>query len=365
MRVLWVAFCFTLFIFLSGCGAGAKTNVQNNVSENQKNIQIAQNDGQPQANNSVNWVVFTDPVEQAFSLDVPDGWNVDGGVKRISEIDIRSGTTIQSPDQMTTIFYGDRNIPIFTVPNAILARGGYHAGMWYYAGPGVNLFIEPYMSGRAFAAKWGYYRISHLCSNAQITSSEDLNNASQAMNNIYAQYGIYTSVYSGEATFSCDLNGTPEYGYVYSATELVRNQTGELWDVKNFIGFVAPAQLTRETFDIIVHMAQSYRLNPQWVAAQNNMNAQYENIVTQSNNQISDMIFKGGQQRLQEYYNIGQKYDRVVVKNESNYYDPTTNTTYKGDNRYEYHYITNDNQIINTNHPLQINQNLHELQPQN
>ena len=64
----------------------------------------------------VTWTAFTDPTENAFGAEVPQGWTVTGGVMRFSVVDARQWLTAVSPDGMTQIFIGDPLLPSFDLP---------------------------------------------------------------------------------------------------------------------------------------------------------------------------------------------------------------------------------------------------------
>ena len=80
--------------------------------------------GTKQARPDLTWTRYTDPVEHAFTIDVPQGWRVSGGTRRMSAVDIRLGVEAVSPDGLITLFYGDADVPIFTVPSDMLEMAG-------------------------------------------------------------------------------------------------------------------------------------------------------------------------------------------------------------------------------------------------
>jgi hypothetical protein len=185
------------------------------------------------------WTRFTDPVEHAFTIDVPKGWRVAGGTRRMNAVEIRAGVDAVSPDGAITLFYSDPDVPIFTVPSPTLEMAGLHQGMVYSPGQGVQLLIEPYMNGEQFAAGWGAQRIAEGCANVSRTGEAARPDQSRAIDTTYQQFGITTSIQAGEASFACSLNGAPAAGYVFAATEYVQNETGTMWDVKMLVGFIA------------------------------------------------------------------------------------------------------------------------------
>ena len=160
----------------------------------------------------------------------------------MSAVDIRLGVEAVSPDGLITLFYGDADVPIFTVPSPMLEMAGLHPGIIYHPGMGVRLLIMPYMTGEAFAADWGGQRLARSCSGVSGTGSKARPDQSQAIDTTYQQYGITTSIPAGEASFACKLGAMPASGYVFAATEFEQNRASSLWDVKLLAGFIAAQQ---------------------------------------------------------------------------------------------------------------------------
>ena len=65
---------------------------------------------------SVAFVPWTDSRERAFSLKVPKGWRVSGGLFRFASVDTRPFVEAGSPDNNIRIFLGDAELPIFALP---------------------------------------------------------------------------------------------------------------------------------------------------------------------------------------------------------------------------------------------------------
>jgi hypothetical protein len=336
----------------------------------------------PQAPNlaplAVRWVKFVDPVEHAFSIDVPAGWRVSGGIKRMSTVDIRSGVEAISPDNTIDLFYGDPSIPVYTPPSPMLAAGGLGQGMTYSPGYGNQFLIEPYLNGEAFSAQWGQARVAKDCTNVRRTGARPRPDANQAIDTAYAQGGVRTSILAGESSFACNLRGMAGVGYVFAATELVQTQISSLWDVKSLVGFVAAAPRGNTAYMLLGHMVASFAVNPRWQIAQNQTAAQTSRIVAQQNAFISnaiiqngrtlqstsDMIVQGGAARSRATTNAIENYDQKAVRNSGTFTNPETGTTvYNLDTTQPYHFLDNSGVVHNSNsatapagsnwHPLQ------------
>lgn len=311
----------------------------------------------PVAAPSVSWARFTDPAEGAFSIDVPTGWRVLGGTVRKSPIEIPMGVQATSPDGAITIFYGDPNIPIYSVPSGMTAMARLGPGAVYNMGNGVSTVIMPYMDGRTFAAQWGAVRVAAACGSPKLMGSRARPDSSQGLDTAYAQGGVRTSVNAGEASFACNLGGQEGGGYVFAATELVQTPSSQIWDVKYVVGAIAPAGRAAEAYAILAHMAQSFTINRAWMGQQQNIGAQFDQMVARTNAVVSQRIiddgkaaaaasermFKAGQQNAQTVYNANENFDAFAIRGTSDFRDPNTGQVYTGvDNSHDHVYVSND-----------------------
>src|SRR5581483_2847894 len=97
---------------------------------------------------------WSDPREQAFSLELPSNWRIDGGLVRRAAVDVVYTWAATAPDGSAHISGGDASLPTFTVPNAMLNMGGFREGSWYSPGYGVRMMVRQYIPGAAFARSY-------------------------------------------------------------------------------------------------------------------------------------------------------------------------------------------------------------------
>src|ERR1700733_8500161 len=65
------------------------------------------------------YVRLTDPLEQAFSLDVPAGWHSEGGLARRAALQINPYMRSLSADKMTYLMLGEPTLPSYAPPTQI------------------------------------------------------------------------------------------------------------------------------------------------------------------------------------------------------------------------------------------------------
>ena len=182
---------------------------------------------------------WVDPTESAFSLDVPVGWKISGGIKRAS--DTRSEIMMQSPDGQTIVKIGDVNIPLSYVElNQTLASLGYREGQM----ASNTLQIRNYLSGTQFAAAYIQSAVAQRCSNVQLVSNRDRSDYVQALAGRGLIPSFATAYTAGEVMITCQSNGQKYIAYSFAETYKVNYQgTGTAWSLKTLYAFMAPASL--------------------------------------------------------------------------------------------------------------------------
>jgi hypothetical protein len=202
----------------------------------------------------MSWVTMRDTREKAFSIQVPQGWKVYGGLFRFSAIDARMIVDMTSPDGLTNLRVGDSTVPPYRVPGPFLRPG-----------PGV----APYTPGSVFATKYGQARFAPMCQGLQLTKSGAL------APKYHPAAGGITRTTGGEAFFSCTKNGAPMSAYVYAETTLMGpGGPGSSWLVVALGSLIAPAAQAAAAGTMLQHSGESLVMNPAWIGMQNQLNNQ-------------------------------------------------------------------------------------------
>lgn len=207
------------------------------------------------------WTRFTDPTENAFTLDVPQGWRVAGGVRRFAPSEAKTWVTAVSPDGGTEIFLGDPSIPLFDLPNP--AMGLQEGGQ----APGLHrpLTVMRYRPGAEFAALYGTRSLAGVCSNVQMQGTQARPDVEEELR---AKVSASTRLDAGMASFECERGGQKFSAAVVAGTDLYDpTGAGGVWGVNVLFGFRTPQGGEAEALQVLGHMRESLALNPQWEAA--------------------------------------------------------------------------------------------------
>ena len=248
--------------------------------------------GPAQANRWVAIITFTkwvDPRESAFAVNVPQGWQIGGGLARHSAVSSNPVVRAQSPDGKVQVLVGDPNVLPATVPNQLYAYAGIREGQVTQDPSGSPVLMSRYQTGEQYARGYVY---SRLCRAARITASGVIQDASreltaQAM--VYGRaQGTVAQGWVGEVSFQCGA----QVGYVRAATVLVGFPTGlQVWAVMELSGFIAAGadDLVLARY-VMNNMTASLQMNPQWEARQARLTNDVTGAVLRAQQQMSASI---------------------------------------------------------------------------
>jgi hypothetical protein len=217
------------------------------------------------APSGVAWVKFQDPFEQAFTIDVPQGWTAKGGLFRLGYSDYRPMLDLQSPDGSVNIRSGDVAIPSYAPPNAQHGEGDVDD-----LGAQAQLIFANYRAGKQFAGLYALTRFKALC---QTLTPQDADPNAPVKEPALADPNAKTS--GGAIAYRCDPSANARAAgsrtaYVYARTTVASR---ELWQVTTLVSFLARPEQVAQARSILLHMSQSFQISPKWVEYQKKMDA--------------------------------------------------------------------------------------------
>jgi hypothetical protein len=298
------------------------------------------------------FVEWRDPMENAFSVQVPAGWAAEGGLYRFASVDTRSALSVTSPDRKIRITFGDREIPPFVEPNQMLAMAGFREGSMYSPGYGVQFQVRRYLSGVVFAREYVAWKPGRGCSNLTFTENRPRADADQAINQIYnrfAVYGMSVEQQSGEASFTCEENGQPMAGYYFAGTLRTRSASmpGGNWSVQHLFGYLAARNKAQEAQQVIEKIVASVAINPDWARRQQQTTMDTSRIVSETNSAISKIIDDTYWTRQRSQDEISRRRSNAILGVED-VIDPATGREIKVEAGSNYYWIDHRGTIVGT-----------------
>ncbi len=291
------------------------------------------------------WTKFQDPREQAFSLEVPQNWRVQGGTLRHNALQFRNWVQVVSPDGGTIIALNDPEEGSYVVPSPLLAMSGFQVGSVYGGGGGTLYVVKPYQNGAQAAAEWGLRQLPRLCTGVALAASQELPNLTAAMNAGGSAFGLRRD--AGEADFTCTRAGAPVRAHALIGVTSISGPAGAIWYPEWIEGWVAPAPLAGVAAGVVAHMLLSIRVNPDWVLNTLHTDLAVSRIAAEANQAISADI-------MQSWADRGAIIERVMDEGSRArlgidvYRDPATGTTYTVANTHNFYWVNPGGAVVGT-----------------
>jgi len=215
---------------------------------------------------AVTFVKWTEPKEQSFSVEVPKGWQVDGGLHWNGPTDARGFLRVKSPDEKVQVLIDDPEILPRQVPHPAYAQMGWVEGRVVQTQTG-RVLIQRFLTGSQFAKQYASQR---LCKNPRWVRVDDMSSLSQSITDSIrpeAQAsGAIARASAGEASFQCNK----AQGYVFVTTVLASSPTGpiQIWGVYKLSGFLSSDPLrSMQARYVMNHLMATWTVNKRWEEA--------------------------------------------------------------------------------------------------
>jgi len=266
------------------------------------------------------WVTYQDPAEKAFTVEVPKGWRVSGGVVRVGYSDRRFMMDLTSWDGEINIRIGDVVIPPFFVPDR-----SHREGEIYPLGAQAQPRVARYRSGEQFAALYGRARFARLCD--RLTPEQSAGDPPQQPKELFEQKIMQVQQQSGaagfqastgQATFTCSSALGPRTAVAYAQTHMVGSA---IW-VAGTDSYLAPADEIALAQKILAHVENSIQFSSQWSQMDRQLDAeglQYQRIRQQQRWQIFNAQVAQAQQKMQNMQTQLAAFNRGWAREQSQF----------------------------------------------
>jgi hypothetical protein len=241
---------------------GKVTNVGSRTASN-ANAQMA-------SSSVSGWVTYQDPVEKAYSVEVPQGWRVNGGIFRVGYSDRRPMIDVTSPDGQINIRVGDIVIPPFFTP-----MQGHPEGQPYPLGAQASPMVARYRNGQQFAEIYGRGRFARLCDS--LRPEQDAVPQAQGGKALFEEKLMQAQQQSGapqqsvgQVSYACGSALGPRTAVVFAQTHMVGNS---IW-IASTDSYVAPQDKLAVAQNILAHLENSIQFNAQWIPYDRQLDAE-------------------------------------------------------------------------------------------
>lgn len=269
------------------------------------------------------YVRLTDPLEQAFTVDVPSGWQSVGGLARRSALQINPYVRSLSPDKMTYLMMGEPTMPTFAPPSQMGNAIGHPEGTLYDSGLGGLTLVLHYLPGADFARLYGQSALQGLCPTLKFA---DARNRPDLARKADAQWPtvIPSVAYGGEARFTCVHNKQEMEARVEAVTRTTRDNI--LWAVILLQALIAPRGQADKAEEILTHMAGSMLFTQTWIQRQNNLSQQAAAAI----NARMQETFRQERAFIQKLNSVDENFESMdeIVSGFSTYHDAQTGNNY-------------------------------------
>jgi len=223
---------------------------------------------------AIHYVQWQDPAEGAFSVSLPESWQISGGTVRTTRTETHFVVHAQSPDGGVHLFFDSPR-----VLGRRQASGESAASM--YMGPvmpataGANLPMDPYQPGNEFAAD---YVQKLVCPTAEDMRGGPLGDQTEDLTRLFAPIAQAEAVpihaNAGEVAFRCGAS----IGYVYAITAEARQpgETSPRWAIYRVAGYLATHADAALAAHTVNRMIATFEIDQAWLenhAQQNGDNA--------------------------------------------------------------------------------------------
>lgn len=196
----------------------------------------------------IRWVVFDDPNEHAFSVDVPKGWRVEGGLVRRNAEDVSDFLRALAPDGSMMLIAGDPGPAIF-----------------HTTGFGRTAEDRAYLPGKNYARAYSESILPALCSDAKFVSDKerrDIENSSAIKALAVSHFD------AGETVYSCTHKLEPASLYMLAGTWIRKSgalDAADIWGLDLLVGCIGPSAELDRCKGIVQHMLFSAKTSAAWI----------------------------------------------------------------------------------------------------
>ncbi|MFQ6067517.1 MAG: hypothetical protein ACE5K3_09605 [bacterium] len=259
------------------------------------------------------FVTYKDPYEGAFTLKVPRGWKVEGGVVR-PYIDAAVALEIKKdPEGTVAISYYAPLPPLFAEPSEVLSMAGFLEGSRYNPSYGAaqDMIVYHYLPGQSYIREWLLPQIKQNYPDTKIVSSRDRPDLLKGAPQIP---WLEVSRACAEAAVEGTVSGTKVKGKITVFTQLTRppGMPSGMWQA-NVLIYNAPPQELEQLEAIANKMNDTFRVDPAWALREAQEQIKRSRIISHSADEVARIIRQTYENRSATLDEISRKWSNAIL----------------------------------------------------
>ncbi len=208
----------------------------------------------------LSWVRYDDPSERSFSIEVPQGWRVQGGMYRFGYFDVRATVDLRSPDGNIIIRFDDANVPPYVLPGPNKPA----EGQPYKKPFQFQMMVEKYRTAPSFAETYGKSRFKSVCQTMTSKPSSWKPTLPPMVTSLNPNQSSDAAL-----DFDCQTSAGRKLASVFVHTALYAKSG--FWQADPILSAVTTPDLMPLAQSVLQHAMDSFQIYPQWQAHQNQM----------------------------------------------------------------------------------------------
>jgi len=236
---------------------------------------------------ALDMVLWRDPAEGAFTLPVPRGWQVSGGLKRPNPFVYKPDIVVTSPDGAIQLRLGDASIPNFAEPYMVPGMGMMSEGTQANGG----MVLMNYRPGHAFLTQ--LYLPSKFGAVPQVQTQDLPALAAQAFQLRPPAPPIQARTDAGAVRFTLPSPAGPRTAWFVVVTRRdVAPGVGAAWyvDLVDLAGLICPPAQEGQARAILAELVGGFRWDRRWNESQARANAALGRAVVDHNEAMNAML---------------------------------------------------------------------------
>lgn len=201
---------------------------------------------------TVSWIHYTDTAESAFSMDVPAGWQIQGGMYRFGYFDVRWMMDARTLDGKEVLRIDDADIPPYVLPSANTGRDGQP----YTRPQQFQMMVSSYKEAQGYGETYAKHRFGTVCT----TMTPHAPTWRPSMPSDW-QLPPGTKSTQASLAYDCATSDGARQVELFLRTQVLQNG---LWNVDPVLSIIASPERIASARETVQHMIDTWQVNPQW-----------------------------------------------------------------------------------------------------